>query len=188
MSKRPALPKEPDETDLLREALKDVAPLPDRGRVIQRPHRPAPLPLQRQRDEAQVLAESLSDEMSVEQMLGSGEELAYLRQGIDPQVLRKLRRGHWVIQDSLDLHGLRSEEARELLVGFLSEALRDGHRCVHIVHGKGHRSQYREPVLKKKVAGWLKQREEVLAYCQAQPADGGGGALLVLLKARRAGH
>jgi DNA-nicking Smr family endonuclease len=186
MSKRPTTPEEPDDQALLREALKDVAPLPDSGRVVHPPRRSSPVAGQTVRDEAEVLRESLTEEMSVELMLESGEELAYLREGIDRQVLRKLRRGHWVVQDHVDLHGLRVEEARQLLVGFLAEALKAGRRCVRIVHGKGYRSANREPVLKKKVAGWLRQRDEVLAYCQALPADGGGGALLVLLKARKA--
>jgi DNA-nicking Smr family endonuclease len=183
MSKRsPA--HEPDDEDLLREAMKDVAPLPKSSRVLHRAAR-TPAPTQTRRDEEDVLRESLSDDMSVELMLESGEELAYLREGIDRQVLRKLRRGHWVVQDHIDLHGLRVDEARELLVGFLNEALKAGSRCVRVVHGKGLRSANREPVLKKKVAGWLRQRDEVLAYCQAQPADGGSGAVLVLLKARQ---
>jgi DNA-nicking Smr family endonuclease len=179
------LPEEPDEAALLREALKGVAPLPDPGRVVHPPRRKAPLAAQTARDEAEVLRESLSDDMSVELMLESGEELAYLRDGIDRQILRKLRRGHWAVQDHFDLHGLRVDEARELLVSFLNEALKTGRRCVRVVHGKGYRSANREPVLKKKVAAWLRQRDEVLAYCQALPADGGGGALLVLLKARK---
>ncbi len=186
MSKRPTLHEEPDDAALLREALKGVAPLPDSGRVVHPPGRRDPVASQTARDEAEVLRESLAEEMSVELMLESGEELAYQRQGIDRQVLRKLRRGHWVIQDHIDLHGLRVDEARELLVGFLSEALKSGQRCVRIVHGKGHRSPNREPVLKKKVAAWLRHRDEVLAYCQALPADGGSGALLVLLKAKTA--
>ena len=108
----------------------------------------------------------------------------YLRDGLSTQVLRKLRRGHWVVQDHIDLHGLRSDAARELLVNFLNEALNDGYRCVRVVHGKGYRSRNREPVIKRKMAGWLQQRDEVLAYCQAAQADGGSGAVLILLKAR----
>jgi len=185
MSKRPTPPEEPDDEALLREALKDVAPLPDPGRVVHPPRRRDPVAGQTARDEAQVLRESLAAEMSVELMLESGDELAYLREGIDRQILRKLRRGHWVVQDHVDLHGLRVGEARDLLVDFLNESLKTGRRCVRIVHGKGYRSPNREPVLKKKVAAWLRQRDEVLAYCQALPADGGSGALLVLLKARK---
>jgi DNA-nicking Smr family endonuclease len=185
MSKRPTEQQPPDDEALLREAMKDVAPLPDPGRVVHRSVRREPAPAQTRRDEEAVLRESLSDEMSVELMLESGEELAYLREGIDRQVLRKLRRGHWVVQDHLDLHGLKVDEARALLVAFLNEALKAGRRCVRIVHGKGLRSANRDPVLKKKVAGWLRQRDEVLAYCQALQADGGSGAVLVLLKSKQ---
>jgi DNA-nicking Smr family endonuclease len=185
MSKRPTPSEEPDEAELLREALKGVSPLPDSGRVVHPPRKLEPVAGQTARDEAQVLRESLADEMSVELLLESGEELAYLREGLDRQVLRRLRRGHWVVQDHLDLHGLRSAEARELLVSFLNQARKAGRRCVRIVHGKGYRSPNREPVLKRKVAALLRQRDEVLAYCQALPADGGSGALLVLLKARK---
>ncbi|MEO8188594.1 MAG: Smr/MutS family protein, partial [Burkholderiaceae bacterium] len=96
---------------------------------------------------------------------------------------KKLRRGHWSIQDHLDLHGLHVEPARALLVSFLNNALKHGLRCVRIVHGKGLRSKNAEPVLKRKIGHWLSQRDEVLAFVQARPEDGGGGAVLVLLKA-----
>jgi DNA-nicking Smr family endonuclease len=92
------------------------------------------------------------------------------------------RRGHWAIQDAIDLHGLTSPEARTLLAEFLASCVRRGLRCVRIIHGKGLRSKNREPVLKRKVAHWLMQRDEVLAYCQARRTEGGGGAVVVLLK------
>ena len=78
---------------------------------------------------------------------------------------------------------MRADPARVLLVEFLNQALNRGYRCVRVVHGKGHRSQNREPVLKKKMARWLQQRDEVLAYCEAPPWDGGSGATVILLKA-----
>jgi DNA-nicking Smr family endonuclease len=115
----------------------------------------------------------------------TGEELAFQRNGISPQTLRRLRRGHWVIQDELDLHGLTTAEARPLVVEFLNHCLRNGLRCVRIIHGKGLRSRNREPVLKQKVANWLMQRDEILAFCQARRTEGGGGAVVVLLKGRR---
>jgi len=87
-----------------------------------------------------------------------------------------------VIQDEIDLHGCRTDEARELLGGFLREALKRGVRCVRIVHGKGLGSPDKQPVLKGKTRVWLAQREEVIAFCQARPAEGGSGALVVLLK------
>jgi DNA-nicking Smr family endonuclease len=169
---------------LLREALKDVAPLPDPGKVILRKRPPGPVPVQRLIEDQQVLADSLSDQIPVEVGLETGDELVFLRAGLSNLILRKLRRGHWATQDQLDLHGLRTDEARTLLVDFLNEALKHGWRCVRIVHGKGLRSQNNEPVLKRKVGNWLAQRDEVLAFVQARPEDGGSGAVVVLLKAK----
>ena len=114
--------------------------------------------------------------------LESGDELAFVRPGLSRQVLRRLRSGYWATQDELDLHGSRSDEARALLTDFLALAVKRGHRCVIVVHGKGLSSKNREPVLKRKVASWLTQRGEVLAFSQARPADGGSGAVVVLLK------
>ena len=97
--------------------------------------------------------------------------------------MRKLRRGHWVIQGQLDLHGMRREEARDALGEFLRNAMKRGMRCVRIIHGKGLGSVNKEPVLKNKVRNWLVQKEEVIAFCQARASDGGAGALVVLLRA-----
>jgi len=189
MPKRPVSPEPAsaeiaDEEALLRDALKGVAPLRDSGRAdLQRPP-PAPVPAQALRDDEQVLQESLSDEMPMEVGLETGEELVFLRNGLSNQILKKLRRGFWATQDHLDLHGLRTGEARVLLVSFLNDALKHGFRCVRIVHGKGLRSKNAEPVLKRKVGNWLGQRDEVLAFVQARAEDGGGGAVMVLLKAK----
>jgi DNA-nicking Smr family endonuclease len=148
------------------------------------PERPRPpaRARQRERDEAAVLAESISDEFDAESLLETDDALSFRRHGIGPDVVRKLRRGVWVLQGELDLHGLRRDEARERLAGFLRESARAGLRCVRIVHGKGHGSPGREPVLKAKVKSWLAQRVEVLAFTHARPADGGHGALIVLLQ------
>lgn len=129
-----------------------------------------------------MLADSLSDAEPWTEGFETGEELVYLRPGITPQTLKKLRRGHWVTQDVLDLHGLTVAEARPLIAAFLAHCRRQGLRCVRVIHGKGLRSKNREPVLKRKVANWLVQREEVLAFCQARQTEGGGGAVVVLLK------
>ena len=190
MAKRPAtlvppVAEDADEKALLRDALKGVAPLRNRGKAsLQRPP-PAPIPVQTLRDDRQVLQDSLSDHMPVEIGLEMGDELLFLRNGLSSQILKKLRRGFWATQDHLDLHGLRTEEARTLLVSFLNDALKHGLRCVRIVHGKGLRSRNAEPVLKRKVGNWLAQRDEVLAFVQARAEDGGSGAVVVLLKAKR---
>ena len=168
-----------------REAMADVEPLRPSRRVPPRRARPAPIPHHTRRDERAVLAEAISGPVSVDDALDSGEELAFLREGLSRQILRQLRRGHWVVQDSLDLHGMNRVEAAASVAEFLRRCSERGVRCVRIVHGKGLGSRNREPVLKHLMLKLLPRRDEVLALCQAPAADGGSGALLVLLKPRR---
>ena len=182
MKKRPAAAAG-DDGDLFENHFANVTPLPAHGRVVHARPRVKPVPVQRLRDERNALADSLSDHITWDIDVETGEELVFLRNGLAPQTLKKLRRGHWVIQDELDLHGLTSVDARAMLAAFLHDCLRSGARSVRIVHGKGLRSKNRQPVLKTKVANWLMQRDEVLAFCQARQVDGGGGAVIVLLKA-----
>jgi len=177
------LRKEDDPKEAFREAVKDVTPLPQPDRVVHAPQRPPPLPLQRLQDDKQALQDSLSD-AGIEPELEAGDALAFVRAGMSPQVLRRLRAGFWAVQEEIDLHGSRSEEARALLVDFLNAAQRRGLRCVRVIHGKGRGSRNREPVLKRKVASWLTQRGDILAFCEARPAEGGGGVVVVLLQAR----
>jgi DNA-nicking Smr family endonuclease len=185
---------ESEEKELLRAALADVQPLApaNRASLI----RPTPHPVASQRqgaakqvplggDEQEILGDTLSDSPAWQQGLENGEELLFRRDGLSQKHIRKLRRGHWKVQDHLDLHGLIATEARALTAAFLAHAIRNGLRCVRIVHGKGLSSPNREPVLKKKLSGWLAQRDEVLAYCQAPQPEGGGGAVLVLLRATK---
>ena len=88
---------------------------------------------------------------------------------------------HWPIQDELDLHGLRRDEARDGIGAFLAHAARRKLRCVRVIHGKGFGSKGQEPVLKSMVHSWLVQKPEVIAFCQARRSEGGDGALMVLL-------
>ena len=171
------------DADLFRQSLGEVVPLAPPDKHIAPPPLPLPVARHRMADELAALQESLSDEFNVDSLLDTDEALSYARNGIGHDVVRKLRRGHWVIQDQLDLHGLRRDQARESLAEFLRQACKRGMRCVRIIHGKGLGSVNKEPVLKNKVRSWLVQKEEVLAFCQARAADGGAGALVVLLKA-----
>lgn len=165
---------------LFQAAVADVTPLAY-DRVHHEPVPPPPIPLQRRRDERAALDESLSDIDSVALALEGGDEPSYLKPGMSPKVLKDLRRGRWVVQADLDLHGMNREKARHQVALFLAECLARRQRCVRIVHGKGLGSPGRIPVLKQLVQGWLMQRKEVLAYCQARAADGGAGAMIVLL-------
>jgi DNA-nicking Smr family endonuclease len=170
------------EADLFRNSIGEVAPLPNHNRVVAEVPRPSPQARQRLADEQAALRESLSDEFDVASLLETDAALSFTRSGIGPDVVRKLRKGHWTIQDQLDLHGLRRDDAREQVAEFLRRATRRGLRCVRIIHGKGLGSVNKEPVLKNMVHKWLVQKDEVLVFCQAKAADGGSGAVVVLLK------
>jgi DNA-nicking Smr family endonuclease len=166
-----------DET--FRDAMHDVRPLRAPNRV--EPFRaPAPpVPVKRHEDERAVIEELarsiVDDDVEIE------EDASYLRPGLPRDILRRLRRTHWVIQDDLDLHGLNSEEAALATARFLAEARKNGLRCVRIVHGKGLRSRGREPVLKGRIRKLLTRRDDVLAFVEPRPHHGGAGAVVVLL-------
>lgn len=171
------------EAGLFRDATRDVAPLKAPPRAAPPATRIEPVARMHLLDEAQALASSLSDGVNSDTLIDTDEALSYAREGLAPDVLRKLRRGQWVIQAQLDLHGLTRGEAREAVALFLHTAVKEGKRCVRIVHGKGLGSKNRTPVLKAKVRHWLTQTEAVLAFTQARAADGGAGAVVVLLRA-----
>jgi DNA-nicking Smr family endonuclease len=170
------------EKDLFQRAAGKVQRLPQHGRVHHPPEPVAPIPAQRQLDDQRVLKEAISDEFDASTLLEVDDAMSFRRPGIGIDVARKLRRGHWSIQAEIDLHGLRSDDARETLAAFLREAVRQGLRCVRVVHGKGLGSPGKTPVLKGKVHSWLVQKNEVLSFVQARADEGGAGAVVVLLK------
>ena len=110
-------------------------------------------------------------------MASSPPEGGFLRNGYPPKLLRQLRRGDWRVEDELDLHGLDRLQAVRALGDFLDEAKAGGLECVRIVHGKG------SGVLREAMRAALPERTEVLGYVEAPAAQGGSGAVLVLLKA-----
>lgn len=177
----PPLPRK--DKELFLAAMAGVQPLPASNRAEFSLPKPKPLPRQRYQDDAAALAEALLGPLSFEDRLDMGIEDAYLRPGLPRRLLSDLRKGRWVIQAELDLHGLYREEAREELAHFLAGCLIREVRCVRIIHGKGLSSPGGESVLKALSRNWLARRDEILAFCQAKPHDGGEGALLALLKA-----
>lgn len=170
------------EAEVFQQAIGSAVPLKPTGRVVPVPQAIPPSARQRELDEKAALEASISDEIDIERLLDTDESLSFRRETVGAEVLARLRKGHWTVQDQIDLHGLRVDEAREALVAFIARALRREQRCLRVIHGKGLGSVGREPVLKGKVLKWLVQRDEVLAFCQARPTDGGSGALIVLLK------
>ena len=169
------------ERNLFARAVAQVQPIAAKPRVQVQVPAPLPTRLQQDIDDAAALQESMSDEFDISTLLDVDDQMSFRRSGIGPDITRKLRKGEWRIQGQIDLHGLRSDEARNAVGQFLRDAKRMGWRCVRVVHGKGLGSPGKEPVLKSKVQRWLVQKNEVLAFVQARPADGGAGALVVLL-------
>ena len=170
------------EKNLFVRAAGQVQRLAHDGRIEPVRQLPPPIPVQQQIDEQNVLREALSDEFDSSTLLDVDDAMSFRRPGVGTDVTRRLRRGDWSIQREIDLHGLRREDAREALGGFIREAHRLGLRCVRVVHGKGLGSPGKTPVLKGRVQGWLIQKNEVMAFVQARAAEGGAGALVVLLR------
>lgn len=191
MSKSPAnvkaqvQPSTSAEDDLFRAemAADGVVPIKLEARAELLKPRPKPIAAQRMADEAAVPSELLKDTSGWDGDVDTGDNITFLRNGLGRDVLKKLKRGHWAIQSELDLHGHTTTMAREELAKFLAHARHNGLRCVRIIHGRGTRSPGGVPLIRNKVRLSLSQRDEVLAFCDAGPGDGGAGAVLVLLKA-----
>ncbi len=181
MSSRP--PPDEDDRAAFRAVVADVTPL-NLDRAFHEPEPPLPIPRLTHCDAAAALTESLHGSDVLDLQLEGGDEAAWLRPGLPRSVLRDLRRGRWVVQAKLDLHGMNRDEARLAVGSFLHDCKARDLRCLRVVHGKGLRSPGREPVLKQLVQSWLAQHREVLAFCQARAAEGGAGAVIVLLAAR----
>jgi DNA-nicking Smr family endonuclease len=165
---------------LFEEAVGPVRRIADGGSAPARP-RPPPEPVQSRLDEARVpdeLTRTVIDPAEIE----VGEELSYLREGLSPRLLRRLKRGQFSIADEIDLHQMSTEVARAAVKMFLDECRREGKLCVKIIHGKGLRSRAQGPVLKRLVDGLLRRRGDVLAFASAPPAEGGTGAVVVLMR------
>jgi DNA-nicking Smr family endonuclease len=174
-----------------RAAVKDVTPIPASDRYVWRPAQEAEQRAvaagQRPRlpeDEVEaVLRESmLSDQFDVDGLLDEDPTLSWSAPGVGPDVVKKLRKRHWQVEDELDLHGYTRDLARRMVDAFLRRASKNGVRCVRIIHGVGYGSAGGEPVLRGMVHSWLVQTAETVAFCVAGRKDGGNGALIVLLR------
>ncbi|MGF1643927.1 MAG: Smr/MutS family protein [Thiotrichales bacterium] len=171
----------PSDRDLFHAAIGKVRKMPQDVHPPSAPP-PAPLPRQTQLDERRVLDDMMSDAYITEEVQ-PGDVLCHLTPGISKQIMRRLRRGEYRREGTLDLHGLTVEQARQSLAAFMTEAKARDWRCVRIIHGKGLRSTNQGPILKSRLNAWLQQRKEVLAFCSAPPRDGGTGAVYALLRA-----
>jgi DNA-nicking Smr family endonuclease len=182
MSKPPPVP--PPEYDLFRAemAADGVAPIAAKPRALLDKQRPKPIAKKRMEDDAAIPHDLMKDTSGWDADIENGDLITFLRPGLPAEVLRKLKRGQWIVQATLDLHGMTTDAARAELARFIGHARHEGLRCVRIVHGRGTRSLNNIPVMRNKVRLSLSRRDEVLAFCDAAPSDGGSGAVDVLLK------
>jgi len=181
----------PDDSDraLFRELVKDATPLATAERADVGKSKPLPHARHSAADEVAALEASQlamnPSPMSWDIGADIEDEQSYLRGGISPDLLRKLRRGEWTINGEIDLHNHTQDEAHDALLEFMRVARISGWRCVRVIHGKGLSSHQKIPVLRSKVRRWLQQKDEVLAFCEPRPNGGGSGAVLVLLRGSR---
>lgn len=175
--------KEKSDARLFREAMADVRPLRPPDRIEPSAPRPPAVARQQEQDDREVLKKLLTAGHSDD--LETGDELLYLRPGYQTRLLRRLRRGHYSIADSIDLHHMDVATARRVLADFIESALAQQRGCVRVVHGKGLRSRDL-PRLKLMTGRILRLHPRVIAFAPCRPADGGTGATIVLLSARPA--
>ena len=180
MARKPKISDE--DAELFREAIRGITPLHHDRVETSTNKRQAGRSRRHSSTELPRRDSDFSDAYEPAAPVESTESLYFSRTGLQNSVLRKLRRGQFRIEADLDLHGMTVDQAREALAVFLQDCLQHRKRWLLIIHGKGHRSQSNYPVLKTRLNSWLQQYENVLAFCSARPADGGTGAVYVLIK------
>jgi DNA-nicking Smr family endonuclease len=187
-AQKPPEPQKNSDEDLFADEMHGVAPLaPDpRGRL----GAPAPSstrPSRRAEDDAEAYAQlaDLVEGAGAFDIADTDEYFEGIAPGIDRRLLRQLKHGDYALQGHLDLHGLTAEEARGEVERFIDKARNEGKRCVLIIHGRGHHSKEGIAVLRDRLKVWLTRgriAKSVLAFATARPADGGAGAVYVLLR------
>lgn len=172
-----------DEIKLFHNAVRGAKPLRAEVRVAEERRKPAPRARFSKADEQAVLEESLQADVDTMEA-DNADNLRFHRPSVGRRTMRRLARGHFAIQAEIDLHGMTVAEAKPRLTDFIEHCARTGKRCIRIVHGKGHGSGQRGPVLKMSVNRWLRQWNSILAFVSARQVDGGTGAVYVLLRDR----
>jgi DNA-nicking Smr family endonuclease len=170
----------PKDSHLFREMMGDVRPVKNDKVPLHSHAAPKPKPFPKRHDPV-YLTDTPTDDSDGLGMIGREDALSFIATNVPKDVLAKLRQGHFRVDAEVDLHGMSAYEAKRCLQAFLDSCVKDRCRCVHIVHGKGYRSQDAYPVLKNNLNLWLRQHRDVQAFCSAAPRDGGTGAVYVLL-------
>lgn len=120
--------------------------------------------------------------INTESILGIADNLSFCRSKVQKKAFSTLRKGRFSIEARLDLHNMTIATANRELISFIDECVGFSLKYVHIIHGKGFGSKNNQPIIKNEVNNSLRNISEVLAFCSARQADGGTGAVYVLLK------
>jgi DNA-nicking Smr family endonuclease len=168
-----------DDAHLFRTAVGKVRTIDTNTVVLKPDKKPRPIPAFKPLEQVDPLQKDVDDELET---LYQEDKVAFIAPGLQKNVLKKLRKGYYGLDADIDLHGLTSREAQRQLLNFLHHCVEDGCRCVQVVHGKGYHSPDNRPVLKNDINLWLRQHQDVLAFCSSPPRAGGTGALYVLLR------
>ncbi len=174
----PDKPKNKQDSQLFFDAIGKVTLINSDKHSIVPTKKPKPYP---QKKSPLITDKLTRTQIDIVTTLQAEDTLSYTASGLQKNILKKMRRGQFGLDAELDLHGLTSTEARRELIKFLHFCEQDGYRCVRIIHGKGYRSDNLLPVLKNDLNIWLRQHQEVQAFCSATQKDGGAGAVIVLL-------
>ncbi|MCR5259385.1 MAG: Smr/MutS family protein [Desulfovibrio sp.] len=161
----------------------DVTPLAVKGRSVLPPRRSAPSSPEVHDDMASLMEKKLEFSVSFTDEYFEGHIV-----GLDMMTIEKLRSGQYSPEAHLDLHGLNSVQAFEALRGFMRSCWFKSLRSVLVIPGRGNNSLNGRGILRNKLQAWLTQepfKRVVLAFCSAQPSDGGAGGVYVLLRKYR---
>ena len=171
-----------EDSDLFRQSIGKVKAVESNSLHITSAEKPKPYP----KNKTEQTRNSFESSADIElEKLYQEDSMSFIAPGLQKNVLKKLRKGYFGLDASIDLHGLTSREAEYQLSRFLHLSIEEGCRCIHIVHGKGYRSSNDKPVLKNDINAWLRQHKNVQAFCSTPAKDGGTGAVFVLLKLSR---
>lgn len=168
-----------DDLNLFRASVGKVRSVNNNTVILKPDKKPRPVPAFKPLEQVNPLQKQIGESLET---LYQEDKVGFLSPGLQKNVLKKLRKGQYGLDADIDLHGLSSREAQSQLLRFLHTCVEQGHRCVHIIHGKGYNSPDNQPVLKNDINLWLRQHHDVLAFCSTPPKAGGTGAVFVLLK------
>jgi len=177
----------PDEDqDLFAEAMRKVSRISPPEKVRARPS--APGQLKRIIKNAAVntavdIPSVGTPSQNAVRMLSQDEPWSLVADGVSRERLKRLAGGQPAVDLEFDLHGMRQEEALNLLAAGFQKATAGQMRVLCIIHGRGLHSEGKKPILKQATYHWLQEGPFSSHVLAAIPQPGsGGGACLVLLR------